>query len=307
MTVRSEAGDRLKAALLLGLASLIWGSAFVGQIIGMAGVGPLTFTAARFLLGATVVSPLAWREWRRLARSGQAPGPAEARAVALLGLLLAAGAVLQQVGLVSTSATNGGFLTVLYVPLVPLLAWLVGRETPHWSVWPAALGCVAGSWLLTGAGTPKFSVGDAWVLASALPWAGHVLWVGRTANRIGGAYLLACGQFVVCAIASGVAAIATEPIGVAGLVQAAPAIAYTGVLSVGIAFTLQVVGQRLAHPADAAIMLSAETVFAALFGAWLLGERIDAAGILGCALILSSALAVQILPLLGRRSALAVR
>ena len=288
---------RLRSALLLLLAALIWGSAFVGQIIGMDSVGPLTFTAARFALGALVVAPLAWREWRQLASAGHAPGGDGARQIVVLGLLLAAGAVMQQVGLVTTSATNGGFLTVLYVPLVPLLAWRLLRQPPHWSVWPASLGCVAGSWLLTGAGTPRFSAGDAWVLASALPWAVHVLLVGRFANRIRGAFVLACGQFAVCAAASAVAALATETITATGLAAAAGAIVYTGVLSVGVAFTLQVVAQRHAHPADATIVLSAETVFAALFGALLLGERIDAAGVAGCALILCGILLVQVLPL----------
>lgn len=305
MTPPDPGGQRLKAALLLLVASLIWGSAFVGQIIGMAGVGPLTFTAARFALGATIVAPLAWIEWRRLERAGRAPGRDAAYRIGLLGLLLAAGAVLQQVGLVSTSATNGGFLTVLYVPLVPLLAWALTNESPHWSVWPAAAGCVAGSAMLTGVGTARFSGGDVWVLASALPWALHVLFVGRVANRIGGPFLAACGQFVVCSIAGALAALVSEPISIAGLRAAAGAIAYTGVLSVGIAFTLQVVGQRHAHPADAAIVLSSETVFAAFFGALLLGEQIDSAGLWGCAFILAGILAVQILPLLGRRRSLA--
>lgn len=305
MTQTGSGSGRLKAAMLLLIASLIWGSAFVGQIIGMAGVGPLTFTAARFALGSAIVAPLAWREWRRLVNAGTPPRSDMLARVALLGLLLAGGAVLQQVGLVTTTATNGGFLTVLYVPLVPLLSWLLLKEPPHWSVWPAAVGCVAGSWLLTGALTPRFALGDAWVLASALPWAFHVLLVGSIANRLRGAYLAACGQFIVCALASGAVAFAIEPVSVSGLRAAAGAIAYTGVLSVGIAFTLQVVGQRHAHPADAAIMLSSETVFAAFFGAWLLGERIDTAGATGCALILAGILGVQVLPLLGRRRATA--
>lgn len=305
MTPPVPGSKRLQAALLLLVASLIWGSAFVGQIIGMAGVGPLTFTAARFALGAAIVAPLAWREWRRLERAGRAPGRDAAYRIVWLGLLLAAGAVLQQVGLVSTSATNGGFLTVLYVPLVPLLAWALTNEPPHWSVWPAAAGCVAGTAMLTGAGAARLSGGDAWVLASALPWALHVLFVGRIANRIGGPFVAACGQFVVCAIIGAVAALAGESVSIEGLRAAAGAIAYTGVMSVGIAFTLQVAAQRHAHPADAAIVLSSETVFAALFGALILGERINGAGATGCALILAGILAVQILPLLGRRRTLA--
>jgi len=288
--------SRLRANTLLLLAALIWGSAFVGQSLGMVGVGPLTFTGVRFVLGALVVAPLAWREWQALRAAGLSPGRAEALWVVLLGSLLCIGVVMQQVGLMTTSVTHAGFLTALYVPLVPLLAWTFQRQLPHWSVWPAAAGCLLGVWLLTGASLTSLAAGDWWVLASALPWAVHVLLVGQVANRLRGAYLLACGQFAVCGLVSGALGLATEHLDPAGLRLAAGAIAYTGVLSVGVGFTLQVIAQRHAQPADAAIILSSETVFAALFGAWFMGDRLSATGLLGCALILACILAVQILP-----------
>ena len=298
--------SRLKANGLLLLAALIWGSAFVGQVQGMAGVGPLSFTSLRFVLGALVVAPLAWREWHGLRAAGQPPGRAHAAWIALLGSLLCIGVVMQQIGLMSTSVTNAGFLTALYVPLVPLLAWLFQRQVPHWTVWVAVPGCLAGTWLLTGAGAlASLSAGDAWVLASALPWSVHVLLVGQVANRLRGAYLLACGQFVVCALISGVMALVTEPISAEGLRIAAGAIAYTGILSVGVGFTLQVVGQRHAAPADAAIILSSETLFAALFGAVLMGDRLTSGGLAGCAMILGGILLVQALPLLKSRASIA--
>ena len=295
--VEPAARSRLRSDALLLLAALIWGSAFVPQVIGMAHVGPLTFTATRFALGALVVAPLAWREWRSLWRAGQAPGAAGLGWIGLLGTLMAAGAAMQQIGLLSTTVTNAVFLTALYVPLVPVLAWALLRQAPHWSVWPASLACLLGTWLLTGANLSTFSRGDAWVLASALPCAVHVLLVGRVANRLRGAFVLACGQFAVCAIVSGGLALAAEPISASALRLAAPAIAYTGLLSVGVAFTLQVVAQRHAHPADAAIIMSSETLFAAVFGAWLLGERLGPTGLAGCGLILAGIVLVQVLPL----------
>lgn len=295
--------SRLRANALLLLAALIWGSAFVGQALGMAGVGPLTFTGVRFVLGTLVVAPLAWREWQQLRAAGQPPGARHLRWISLLGGLLCTGVVMQQIGLISTSVTNAGFLTALYVPLVPLLAWLFQRQLPHWSVWPATAGCLLGTWLLTGASAQALSAGDLWVLFSALPWAVHVLLVGQVANKLQGAYLLACGQFAVCAVISLVLGVATEPITLDGLRHAAGAIAYTGVLSVGVGFTLQVVGQRHAHPADAAIILSSETVFAALFGAWFMGDRLAPSGLAGCGLILGCIVAVQLLPLLRQRLA----
>ena len=293
--------SRLQANALLLIAALIWGSAFVGQALGMASVGPLAFTGVRFTLGALVVLPLAWREWRQLKTAGHPPGRAEARWVVLMGSLLCVGVVMQQIGLMSTSVTNAGFLTALYVPLVPVLAWVFQRQLPHWSVWPAAVGCLLGVWLLTGASLQALSRGDWWVLLSALPWAVHVLLVGQVANKLRGAYLLACGQFTVCAVASSGLALAFEPTTWAGLRAAGWAIAYTGILSAGVGFTLQVVGQRHAHPADAAIILSSETVFAALFGAALMGDRLSPDALAGCALILACILAVQILPLLKQR------
>jgi drug/metabolite transporter (DMT)-like permease len=293
--------SRAQSGALLLLAALIWGSAFVGQALGMAGVGPFTFTGIRFLLGALVVLPLAWRESRQLHAEGHRRGRADAAWVALLGMLLCTGVVLQQIGLVTTTVTNAGFLTALYVPLVPLLAWALHRQLPHWSVWPASIGCLAGTWLMTGASLQQLSTGDLWVLASTLPWALHVLMVGRIANRLRGAYTLACGQFGVCALLSGTIGLAIEPITAEGLVTAAGAILYTGLVSVGIGFTLQVVGQRHAHPADAAIILSSETVFAAFFGALFMGDRLGAAGLAGAALILLCIVAIQVQPLLAAR------
>lgn len=293
--------SRLQSGGLLLLAALIWGSAFVGQAVAMAGVGPLTFTAVRFVLGALVVLPLAWRERAVLRTEGHVFSQTDAGWVATLGLLLCVGVVMQQIGLQSTTVTNAGFLTALYVPLVPLLAWGLLRQLPHWSVWPAALGCLAGTWLLTGSSLQQLSRGDLWVLASTLPWALHVLLVGRIANRLQGAYMVACGQFAVCALLSGIIGLLSEPISLQGLHSAAGAIAYTGFISVGVGYTLQVVGQRHAHPADAAIILSSETVFAALFGALFMGDRLGATGLAGAALILACILAVQIQPLLARQ------
>ena len=294
---------RWQANGLMLLAALIWGSAFVGQVQAMAGIGPLTFTSLRFALGAAVVAPLAWREWRGLRSAGHQLGAAHIGWTVLLGGLLCSGVVMQQWGLMGTTVTNAGFLNVLYVPLVPVLAWVFQRQRPGWSVAVAVPACLVGTALLTGAGSlAQMSSGDAWVLASALPWAVHVLLVGAVANRMRGAFVLACGQFVVCAAGSGLPALALESLSWAGLATAAGAIAYTGILSVGVGFTLQVVGQRHAPPADAAILLSSETVFAAAFGALLMGDRLSATGWLGCGLILAGILLVQCLPLLAARA-----
>ena len=218
--------------------------------------------------------------------------------VVLLGLLLTLGAVFQQIGLVTTTVTNAGFLTALYVPLVPMLSWLILRVRPHWSVWPTSLGCLVGTWMLSGAGNLNLGIGDAWVIASSLFWALHVLFVGKIADRIAAPFLVACGQFFVCGIACLFWGALTETITLEGIQRAAVPILYTGFISVGFAYTGQVVGQRYAAAADAAIILSAETLFAALFGFLLMGDRLSTTGMVGCALIFICIVAVQMMPML---------
>ncbi|MBP9804404.1 MAG: DMT family transporter [Candidatus Accumulibacter sp.] len=288
---------RSQANLLLLAVAVIWGSAFVAQAEGMAGVGPLTFTGIRFLLGTAVVVPLAWREWQQLSARSARPQPRDALAISALGVLLMLGATLQQIGITATTVTNAGFLTALYVPLVPLLAWLILRTRPHWSVWPTSIGCLAGTWLLSGAQEVNPALGDVWVIASSVFWALHVLFVGRIAERVAAPFLVACGQFLVCGLISLLGAGLSETITLTGIRQALLPIVYAGIVSVAIGFTAQVVGQRYAQAADAAIILSAETVFAALFGFLLLGDRLNASGLAGCALILICIIAVQIAPL----------
>ena len=290
--------SRTQANLLLLIVALIWGSAFVAQSHGMANLGPMTFTGVRFLIGALVVAPLMWIEWRNLQRLAQPLQPRDGFKIAGLGCLLLLGAALQQVGIMSTSVTNAGFLTALYVPLVPVLGWLLWRQLPHWSVWPGALACLGGAYLLSGASTLAISSGDWWVIASAMPWALHVLLIGRVADRMAAPFLVAGGQFVVCGVLALAWSLAYEPMNWASLQAAALPLGYAGILSVGVAFTAQVVAQRYAHAADAAIVLSAETLFAALFGFLLMGDRLNATGIAGCVLIFASMLGVQMLPLL---------
>lgn len=292
---------RTQANLLLLLVALIWGSAFVAQAHAKAGVEPYTFTGVRFLLGVCIVAPLAWRDYRALSRRNVRPVRRDVLGVAVLGVLLTLGAVFQQIGITGTTVTNAGFLTALYVPLVPLISWAILRERPHWSVWPTSAGCLLGTWMLSGAEQVAISTGDLWVIASSLFWALHVLLVGRVADRLAAPFLVAAGQFLVCGVASLAWAMFTETITLEGIRMAAMPILYTGILSVGIAYTGQVVGQRYAEAADAAIILSAETLFAALFGFLLMGDRLSATGLAGCVLIFACILAVQMMPMFEAR------
>lgn len=287
---------RGRANLLLLCAAFIWGTTFVAQQLGMAGVGPLIYTGTRFLLGALVVLPLALREYgRHLARGGRLD-PTDILAAGGLGLLLCLGVVLQQIGIVYTSVSNAGFLTALYVPLVPLMAWGLSGQAPHPALWPTAFGCLIGTFLLGGGSYSALNVGDLWVIASTLFWAAHVLFVGRVAARQGTPVLVAFIQFVVCGLLALLGGLALEETTLAGLRSALPAILYGGLLSVGIGFTLQVVAQRHTRPAEAAILLSSEVLFAALAGALYLGERLAPIQLAGGLLIFLCIVAVQVLP-----------
>lgn len=288
---------RSRANLILLLVALIWGSTFVAQQLVMKDLGPFTYTGARFLLGALVIMPMARRELARLKNIGVSLKPTDLIAWCGLGGLLFGGIILQQIGVGATTVTNAGFLTVLYMPLVPLLAWLMLGQRPHFSLWAAVAGSLIGTLLLSGGQLSALAEGDYWILASTVFWALHVLFVGRLAAEKGTPILVALVQFLVCGLISLTWGALTESTSAPSLWAALPAILYGGILSVGVGFTLQVVAQRHTQAVDAAVLLSAETLFAGLAGALFLGERLSAAQLSGCALIFISILAVQLLPL----------
>ena len=280
------------ANLLLMLAAVIWGFAFVAQRVGMRYVGPLTFNGIRFALGAAALVPLLM--WRR--KTGPTTIAGSDRSLVLkggvvAGLVLFMGATLQQYGVVYTTAGKAGFITGLYVVLVPLLGLLVGQKTGRF-VWAGALTAAGGLYLLSAKGMMGIDPGDGLVLLSALFWAAHVLVIGRLSRRVA-PVRLAVTQFTVVSILSLIGAVLFETIDPAAVRAAAVPILYAGLLSVAVAYTLQVVAQRRAQPAHAAIILSFESVFAALGGWLVLSEGLSVRGLIGCALMLAGILLAQ--------------
>ena len=282
----------LLADLGMLLVAIVWGSAFVAQRRGMESIGPLTFNAARFALGGLVLIPA--DRWLRAA--GRTAGrPGDLRGGVLLGTLLFGGAALQQIGLVETGAGKAGFITGLYVVLVPLLMALVWRERVGWNNWLGAVLAVGGLFLLSVQAAFRVAPGDGWVFGSALLWTLHVVAVGKIAPGRDPLFL-AITQYLTCAALSLPFALALEGGTAAGLRAAAPAILYTGLLSTALGYTGQVVAQRYAPATHAAIILSGEAVFAALFGWWLLGERMTARQLVGSGLMLAGMLLAQFHP-----------
>ena len=283
-----------KADSLLLFTAAIWGFAFVAQRAGMEYVGPYLFNGLRFALGSLSLLPLILLGMG----NGKAGPPLAAGTTRTLvfgslvaGIILFAGASFQQVGIVYTTAGKAGFITGLYVILVPIIGLKWGQKTSI-GTWVGAVLAVVGLYLLSV--TRQFTVewGDFLVFLSAFMWAAHVLWLSWLSPRMN-SLVLASIQFAVCSLLSLLVAALREPFIAQSIGQAAIPILYGGLCSVGIAYTLQVVAQKEAHPAHASIILSMEGAFAVLGGWLILKESMDARGLTGCALMLSGMILSQ--------------
>jgi len=277
---------------MLLAASAIWGAAFVAQRAAAEHLDAWGLAAVRFMMGAVLLAPLVVTRWRS-ARARGGVGPVLLGGLAA-GIVMLVAFVLQQRGIeAGASASSAGFITGLYVLFVPMLGLLGGVRTHAW-VWSGALMAAAGLYLLSVQEGLVIGRGDLLVLACAVAWAVHVLIIGRFSPRCD-PLELATMQFLVTGMLAGVLA---EPMGGTlpswHAVQAAwwPLL-YLGPVAVGVAFTLQVVGQRTAPPADAAVILSMEGLFAAVFGALLANERLAGAQYAGCGLMLAGILVAQ--------------
>jgi drug/metabolite transporter (DMT)-like permease len=282
----SERASRVIPAVLLLTAAMIWGFAFSAQRVGMRYVGPFLFNGARFLLGALAVLPFyLFRRRRPLPEPAPSMGRWAAVAGCLaIGVVLFFAANLQQFGLVYTTAGKAGFITGLYVVLVPLIGLLRGRPIGA-AIGFSALLCAGGLYLLTVAGGFSIELGDGLVLVGAFFWALHVHLVSWLAERMRPS-AVAVAQFAVCGVLSLGASLVLEHSAAIDLLRAALPVAYAGLVSVGIAYTLQIVGQRRMDPSRAGILLSLEAVFGVLGGGLLLHEVMTARMLLGCGLML---------------------
>jgi drug/metabolite transporter (DMT)-like permease len=294
--------SRLLANSILLTAGAIWGMGFVAQSTAMDAIGPLLFVALRSAIAMLVTLPFAIAEGRRAA---DGPVIAFSPGFVLAGLALFGGIVFQQIGLVTTTVTNSGFLTGLYVVFVPILMTVILRRPPHPVVWPGAILAFAGLVLLSDGALTSLRPGDLFTILAAVFWAMQVILVGRQASMTGRPVALAFVQFSVCTLLGLAAALAFEPIEWSAIQAALPEILYAGAIASGLAFTLQAIGQRYAAPATAAILLSTEVLFAALFGAVLLGETIGSLGYLGGLLIFVAILLIEVLPARQARNAAA--
>ena len=284
--------------MLVAIAA-IWGLAFVFQKTAMDHVGPYTFLALRAVIAALILAPIAL-----LYENGNRPQRPNAAfwLIAIAGgFTFFAGGILQQIGLVTATVTNTGFLTGLYVVITPLLMWLVLSRSPGIIIWIAVALAFAGTWMLGGGTVGGFSWGDWLVVFSSFFWASHMLVIehsGRHARPIAFTAI----QFAVVALVSGIGALLLEAPSIDMLLAAAPEIAYVGVLSSALTFTLLAVAMRHTNAAEATIIVSTETVFAAIAGVLLLSERLEWIGWLGAAMMFSASVLVQLAPYIRYRA-----
>jgi drug/metabolite transporter (DMT)-like permease len=274
---------RLKADLVLLLVAVLWGSAFAAQrAAGLLGSVHF-FNAARFLVAALLLLPFA-------ARSKIAPR--QVLWTCSAGVILFAGSALQQAGLRTTTAGNAGFLTSLYVVIVPFVVFVGWRERPHLSSIGAVMLAALGAYLLSTAGQFRLQDGDLLELGGALFWAVHVVILGKFATRYD-AFAFSAGQLLVASGLSWIAAAFLDPRGLPLSPTLIGSILYTAVISLGMGYTLQIWGQRHTPPTDAGIILSLESVFAATAGGFVFGERWMPIQLLGCAIIVLAVLLSQ--------------
>ena len=279
------------AIIMLWITAAIWGFAFVAQRAGMEFIGPFTFNGIRFLLGSISLLPLIfWMKFKSKSPSLKQKNILKGGLAA--GLVLFIGASLQQAGMVYTEAGKAGFITGFYVILVPLIGIFIGQHITR-LLWMGAFIALAGLYLLTINGPFVIQKGDFLILLSAFFWAIHVQLINKLVDTHS-ALPLSAFQFAICGILSLAAGFTFETITIQTILLAAWPLLYGGFMSVGIAYTMQVVAQQHVHPAYASIILSFETVFAVIGGWLLLNEAMSLRNLVGCLLMLAGIVIVQV-------------
>ena len=283
----------LRGTLMLLAASFFWGTTFVAQILGMEGLGPYTYAAARFALGVLFIGAL-WFLYRDKRAAQRRAGTFRSgfRAGIPVGLAMFVGVTLQQVALLYTTAGKTAFITTVYIVLVPLAAVLLGQRVRAVQ-WGGAVLAFAGVYFLSAHGETTINTGDLLVLICSFFWMAQILLIDRYARAVD-AIELCFMQMIVCTVGSAALAAIYESFAWSDLWSAAVPILYAGLFSCGVAYTCQILGQAYVEPTQAAILMSTEAIFAAVAGWIILGETMSGVQLLGCALLLSGALMAQV-------------
>ena len=279
------------------ITTFIWGTAFIAQDTGMDNIGPLTFNAARFFVGFVTVLPIALLVERgKIIENINLDKKLFFKYLFLMSLSLFFGTYLQQTSLLYTNIANAAFFTVFYVPLVPIILFIIYKIKVHWSIWPSILLCIIGVYFLSDFSNSEILSGDSLVILCSVFWALHIIFAGKFMEKFDIPIFFAALQAILVGMYSLLFALLFEEINLTNILLENYSIIYAGFLSGGIAFTLQMYAQKNIEEAPAAIIYSLEGVFAALAGWIILNQMLDFSNILGCFIILIAVILSQITP-----------
>ncbi|NLB32247.1 MAG: DMT family transporter [Tissierellia bacterium] len=285
----------IRSVFILLLTAAIWGFAFVAQRVGMEHMGAFTFNGIRFALGSISLLPVIYFFGKKTDNDKEEKIDADfkttLKAGMIAGTILFIAASLQQFGLIYTTAAKAGFITSLYIVLVPILGIFLKQKT-HYTTWIGAIVAVIGLYFLSINENFTIEFGDFLEIIGAFFWAAHIQVIGKFVEKID-AIKLSSVQFATCSLLSLITAFIFEDVNLSGISNALVPLLYGGIMSAGVAYTLQAVGQKFAKPSHAAIALSMEAVFAAIGGILLLSETLPLKGYLGSALMLAGMLITQ--------------
>ena len=288
---------QMRGAALLLLTALIWGMAFVAQSVGMDYLGPCAFNGVRSFIGGVALLPVIAfsKHLRKDAPEEAKPAGGKVRLWlwgSACGLLLGTASLLQQAGMLTASPGKAGFLTALYIVIVPVLGIFLGRR-PGLKVWAGVVLARLGAYLLSVKGSAGIAAGDLLVIASAVVFSLHILVIDSAPDVLDGIQL-SCIQFFVAGILSMGLALLFEQFTLQQVLAAWVPLLYTGVISSGVGYTLQILGQRTVNPTVASLILSLESVFAALAGWVLLGQPLSLREVAGCVLVFAAVVLAQL-------------
>lgn len=284
----------LGSSFLLFLAAFIWGVAFVAQSVGMDYMGPFSFNGARFLMGSAVLLPLVII--RR--KSGKTNGKESfdykdtLKGGICCGLALCAAALCQQIGIMYTTVGKAGFITTLYIIIVPIMGIFLGKKISG-RVWLGAFIAAFGMYLLCMSERFALSKGDTYVFICAILFSVHILVIDHFSPKADGVEL-SCLQFLTAGVICSVIALIVEKPEIGNFIDGIIPLAYAGIMSSGVAYTLQVIGQKNMDPTIASLILSMESVVSMLAGWIILGQKLSGRELLGCALVFGAVILVQL-------------
>tara|TARA_B100000941_G_C28505258_1_gene556912 strand:- start:300 stop:1199 length:900 start_codon:yes stop_codon:yes gene_type:complete len=279
------------------ITTFIWGTAFIAQDTGMDNIGPLTFNAARFYVGFITVLPIAFYfERGKILKGINTNKKLFYKFLLFMGISLFLGTILQQTALLYTNIANAAFFTVFYVPIVPIILFIIYNKKVHWSIWPSISLCVIGVYLLSNFSNSEIMIGDTLVIICSVFWALHIIYAGKFMENFNIPIFFAALQAIFVGTMSLLFALIIEEINLTKIIMEYLSIIYAGVFSGGIAFTLQMFAQKNIEEAPAAIIYSLEGVFAAIAGWVILNQFLNFNNILGCFIILIAVIFSQISP-----------